>query len=56
MVCDLHYAIGQTKMIAALPSGVKSQHPILSVHLDKCQWFFTAANTALRCALNRQGQ
>lgn len=32
---DLHYAIRQTKKIAPVFSGIKIQHPVLSMHLKK---------------------
>lgn len=42
-------------MIITALSGVKGQYPILPIHLHKCQWFFTEANTALEGALDLQG-
>ena len=35
-IFDLHYTIGQTKMIVPVLSGIKILYPILSIHLDKC--------------------
>lgn len=55
-IADLHYAVSQTKIIAPALSGIKIQHPVLSMHLKKCWWSSTGLNISLKSVLDLKGQ
>lgn len=53
---DLHYAIGQTKLIAPVLSGIKIQYLVLSMHLKKCWWSFTGLSISLKSVPDLKGK